>query len=206
MNRVAEQVPAQALSAPCPAAGADAGGRGCTLDGITRPWRRGRVWQAGSIEGGPTVALSDLDERILAALQADGRTSFRAIAASVGTSPNTVAKRVAALQRMRAILGFSWTTGPRWYRGQSVVFARVALRSHEAPDVHEFLQAVHATAEIVTCEAVSINGFDYVLKACGQDVAQCWKAAQGLPHVRKVSAVVVLGEIGNAHPLQLSPV
>lgn len=193
MNCVAEELAAQALSVPYPAAGADAGGPGSTPAGSTRP-RRGRAWQAGSIEGGPTVALSDLDERILAALQADGRTSFRAIAASVGTSPNTVAKRVAALQRMRAILGFSWTTGPRWHRGQSVVFAKVALHSHEAHDVHEFLRAVRATAEIVTCEAVAVNDFDYVLKACGRDVAQCWKAAQGLPHVRRVFAVVVLGD------------
>ena len=191
MNRVTEEFPAQAVSVSCPAAGDAA--PGATPAGTTRPWRRGRVWQAGSVESGPTLALSALDERILAALQVDGRTSFRAIAASVSTSPNTVAKRVAALQRMRAILGFSWTTGPRWYRGQSVVFARVALRSDEPPDVDEFLRAVRASAEIVTCEAVAINGFDYVLKACGRNVAQCWKAAQGLPHVRKVSAVVVLG-------------
>lgn len=45
-----------------------------------------------------TAALDDLDQRIIALLRADGRMSFRKVAAAVGVTDSTVRSRVARLE------------------------------------------------------------------------------------------------------------
>lgn len=58
------------------------------------------------------VTIDELDMKIIKILQSNARTSFREIARSLGTSPQTISNRVERLRKKGIIMGFTMLTDP----------------------------------------------------------------------------------------------
>lgn len=73
-----------------------------------------------------SIDLDDVDWRLLAALQADGRLSFNKLARQVHLSPPAVAERVRRLEQARVIDGYSARVDPA--RAGQPLLAFIQLR------------------------------------------------------------------------------
>ena len=150
--------------------------------------------------------IDRIDQRILSALQADGRLSNLKLAEAVALSPTAVLARVQRLTREGYILGYEARLNPlRLGRGM-MVFVEVLL-DRTTPNVFEqFRAAVQAQEAILECHMVA-GGFDYLLKTRMADMAAYREFAGTvlwqLPGVRETRTYPVMEEVKNTTRLPL---
>src|SRR5260370_9477327 len=109
----------------------------------------------------PKIDLDDIDRRIVAALQADGRLSNIDLADRIGLSPSPCLRRVkrlerdgyieayrAVLRRDRVGLGFS-------------VFVGVKIDAHANERALSFEKAVPAMPSVLACLLVSSDAVSF---------------------------------------------
>ncbi len=138
--------------------------------------------------------LDDLDRRIVAALQADGRASMRTLAAQLHISRANAYARVERLQRDGVITGYTATVDPDKYGyGLSAyVYVDIAQQSWKSvrrqvlamPEVH------HA--------ALTSGSHDIVLLVRTRDAASLRDVVltrlQEMPEVRSTQTVLIFEE------------
>ncbi len=109
--------------------------------------------------------LDDIDRRILAALQRDGRITFQRLAREIALSPRPTLERVRRLERDGVISGYAALLDAR--RGDLVtVVAEVTLRDQGRQTQAQFERRIGECREVVACHLVS-GAFDYVVRfAC----------------------------------------
>lgn len=155
-----------------------------------------------------SLGIDRIDQRILSALQADGRLSNLKLAEAVALSPTAVLARVQRLTREGYILGYEARLNPLKLGRGMMVFVEVLL-DRTTPNVFEqFRAAVQAQEAILECHMVA-GGFDYLLKTRMADMA-AYRAFAGrvlwqLPGVRETRTYAVMEEVksGTALPLPL---
>ena len=153
-----------------------------------------------------SLGIDRIDQRILSALQADGRLSNLKLAEAVALSPTAVLARVQRLTREGYILGYEARLNPLKLGRGMMVFVEVLL-DRTTPNVFEqFRAAVQAQEAILECHMVA-GGFDYLLKTRMADMA-AYRAFAGqvlwqLPGVRETRTYAVMEEVksGTALPL-----
>ena len=150
--------------------------------------------------------LDRIDQRILSALQADGRLSNLKLAEDVALSPTAVLARVQRLTREGYILGYEARLNPLKLGRGMMVFVEVLL-DRTTPNVFEqFKAAVQAQEAILECHMVA-GGFDYLLKTRMADMA-AYRDFAGtvlwqLPGVRETRTYAVMEEVKNSTRLPL---
>ena len=150
--------------------------------------------------------LDKIDERILRALQADGRISNLKLAETVHLSPTAVLERVKRLTRDGYILGYEALLNPLKLGAGMMVFVEVLL-DRTTPNVFEaFKAAVQVHPEISECHMVA-GGFDYLLKTRMADMV-AYRSFAGtvlwqLPGVRETRTYAVMEEVKNTTRLAL---
>ena len=154
----------------------------------------------------PIHAIDEIDYRILAALQSDGRLSNVELAARVGLSPSPCLRRVkrlegdgyiadyrAALQRRRVGLGLT-------------VFLGVKIESHANDRAVPFEKAILSMPEIVACHMVSGEA-DYLLEVVVPDLEHYERLLVGtllnLPIVQEVRSNFAIQTLKVGAPLPL---
>ena len=150
--------------------------------------------------------LDKIDERILRALQADGRISNLKLAEEVHLSPTAVLERVKRLTRDGYILGYEARLNPAKLGAAMLVFIEVHLDRTVQDVMDTFKAAVQARPEILECHLVA-GGFDYLLKTRVRDMAAyrdfLGKVLLSLPGVRETRTYAVMEEIKVDGPLPL---
>jgi Lrp/AsnC family transcriptional regulator, leucine-responsive regulatory protein len=149
----------------------------------------------------PAPSAGDLDRidlRILAVLQADGRTSNLKLAEAVALSPTAVLARTQRLQREGFILGYEARLNPLKLGRGMTVFVEVLL-DRTTPNVFDqFKAAVQVRDEIMECHMVA-GGFDYLIKTRMADMAAYRDFAGSvlwqLPGVRETRTYAVMEEV-----------
>ncbi len=142
--------------------------------------------------------IDRIDQRILGALQADGRLSNLKLAEAVALSPTAVLARVQRLTREGYILGYEARLNPLKLGRGMMVFVEVLL-DRTTPNVFEqFRAAVQAQEAILECHMVA-GGFDYLLKTRMADMA-AYRHFAGtvlwqLPGVRETRTYAVMEEV-----------
>jgi len=112
------------------------------------------------------VKLDRTDVEILRALQADSRRSFRAIAKSVGVSTPTVSARVAALERMGIVKGYTVLVDPGQLNETSVTLViRANLRTvndvaNRVGKLHWSRRVQVASGGRIVVDATAVNARD----------------------------------------------
>src|SRR5262245_13302740 len=106
-----------------------------------------------------TADLDDIDRRIVAELQADGRLTHVALAARVGLSRSAVQERVARLERDGVILGYTIRLG----RPGAAAGLRAYLLVRGGANHDRVVKALHALPAVKVADSVS-GEIDLVLQ------------------------------------------
>ena len=113
--------------------------------------------------------LDDFDQKILAALQRNGRLTNLELAQAIGLSPSQCSRRRARLESERIIRGYRTDIDTDALGLKVRLFIRVKLATHSPNNAKRFAEFVAKTEEIL--EAFSLTGdTDYLLHVLVQDL------------------------------------
>jgi len=113
--------------------------------------------------------LDEIDMRLLAELQDEGRITNVELAQRVGLTAPPCLRRVRALEEADVIRGYHAELDPSRLGFALTVFAMVSLKSQAEDDLQEFEQAMHALPEVR--EVHMLNGeIDFILKIVSHDL------------------------------------
>jgi DNA-binding Lrp family transcriptional regulator len=118
----------------------------------------------------PTTRLDDIDRKILAELQADGRMTNVELAKRVGISAPPCLRRVRTLEEAGYIQGYHADVNPRELGFEVQVFAMVRLQSQAESDLSAFEGRCRDWPLVRECHM--LNGeIDFVLKCVAPDLS-----------------------------------
>ncbi|MAQ37756.1 AsnC family transcriptional regulator [Thioclava sediminum] len=118
----------------------------------------------------PTSRLDDIDRKILAELQADGRMTNVELAKRVGISAPPCLRRVRTLEEAGYIRGYHADVNPRELGFEVQVFAMVRLHSQAEADLSNFESRCREWPLVRECHM--LNGeIDFVLKCVAPDLS-----------------------------------
>ncbi|MDH5531376.1 MAG: Lrp/AsnC family transcriptional regulator [Paracoccaceae bacterium] len=114
--------------------------------------------------------LDEIDRKILAELQADGRMTNVELARRVGISAPPCLRRVRTLEEAGYIRGYQADVNPRELGFEVQVFALVGLHSQAEADLSAFEQRCRELPFVRECHM--LNGeIDFILKCVAPDLS-----------------------------------
>jgi len=118
---------------------------------------------------GTKMRFDEIDMRILALLQENGRMTNVELAERVGLTAPPCLRRVRALEEHGAIRGYHAALEPASLGYNLTVFALVSLRSQAEADLQAFEKLVADIPEVRECHM--LNGeIDFILKIVATDL------------------------------------
>ena len=120
----------------------------------------------------PANRIDAIDQRILQALQANGRATYDELAQAVGLSASAVLRRVKRLEEAGVIAGYVALVDP----GRvglpltAYISVRLAKTSASRNPIDDFAAAVQTWPEVVECAALT-GEMDYLLRVLVRDMA-----------------------------------
>ncbi len=133
------------------------------------------------------IELDDIDKRIVAALQAEGRLAMVDLADRVGLSPTPCQRRVKRLEEEGVIERYAALVSPPALGLALQAMVQVTLEDHSEKTVEAFEAAIRARPEVVACYAMT-GDMDFLLHVLVPDLAQfsafAMKALLRMPGVR----------------------
>lgn len=118
----------------------------------------------------PATRLDEIDRKILAELQADGRMTNVELARRVGISAPPCLRRVRALEESGYIRGYHAEVDPRELGFEVQVFAMVGLQSQAEADLNAFEARCRDWQLVRECHM--LNGeVDFILKCVAPDLS-----------------------------------
>ncbi|MCS6855544.1 MAG: Lrp/AsnC family transcriptional regulator [Elioraea sp.] len=141
--------------------------------------------------------LDQIDRRILAELQQDGRMTNVELARRVGISAPPCLRRVRRLEEAGVIRGYHAETDPALLGWQVMFFAIVGLESQKQAVLEAFEQMVGAWPEVRECHMIR-GGGDFLLKLVARDTAHENELTRRLTAAASVARVTTLQTIRTA--------
>lgn len=117
----------------------------------------------------PIRRLDATDNKIIAALQRDGRMSVQQLADSIGLSPSPCARRVRMLEEAGVIKGYAAVIDQRQVGLPISAFASIKLARQHEDDLDRFADAVARWPEVVDCYLMT-GQRDYLLRIVVKDL------------------------------------
>lgn len=114
--------------------------------------------------------IDDIDRRILAELQTNGRIANVDLAERVGLSPSPCLARVRALEKSGLIRGYVALVDPGMVGLGVSVFIQVSLEKQVGRALDTFEAAMTAMPEVMECYLMTGDS-DYMLRVLVEDVA-----------------------------------
>lgn len=156
--------------------------------------------------GNGSLSLDVVDRRILAALQADGRMSMKALAATVGLTVTPCIERVRRLERDKVIQGYHARLDPQALGQGLLVFVEIKLAAKSGAAFDAFKREVRKLPAVLECHLVS-GEFDYLIKARIPEM-NAYRRLLGdmllaLPGARESRSYIVMEEIKESLELAL---
>ncbi|MBV2359761.1 Lrp/AsnC family transcriptional regulator [Thalassococcus sp. CAU 1522] len=139
--------------------------------------------------------LDEIDRKILAELQADGRMTNVELARRVGISAPPCLRRVRTLEEQGFIRGYHADIDPRSLGFEVQVFAMVGLQSQAEADLRAFENRCRAWSLVRECHM--LNGeVDFMLKCVAPDLSTFQSFLTGdlltAPNVASVKTSLVI--------------
>lgn len=116
------------------------------------------------------IRLDEIDHKLLAALQADGGLTQRALADRVGLSQNACWRRIQRLTEAGVLKGSSARIDAGALGLNLTVFVMVRTRHHNSEWSRAFTRRVESIHEIVELHRIG-GDWDYLLKVVTEDMA-----------------------------------
>lgn len=115
------------------------------------------------------ASLDEIDRKLLAELQAEGRVTNVDLAKRVGLTAPPCLRRVRALEEAGVIRGYHADLDPSKLGFAITVFAMVSLRSQAEEDLRGFEEHIQTLPEVRECHM--LNGeIDFILKIVSRDL------------------------------------
>jgi Lrp/AsnC family leucine-responsive transcriptional regulator len=116
------------------------------------------------------TTLDDIDKKIIAALQTEGRLPIVDLADRVGLSPTPCQRRVKRLEEEGIITRYAALISPAAVGYGLQALVEVTLDDHSEKTVEAFEAAIRARPEVVACYAVT-GDMDFLLHIFAPDLA-----------------------------------
>ena len=133
------------------------------------------------------AVLDDIDRRIVAALQAEGRLPMVDLAERVGLSPTPCQRRVKRLEDEGVIARYAALVSPEAMGVGLQALVEVTLDDHAEATVEAFETAIRARPEVVACYAMT-GDMDFLVHVFAPNLARfsdfAMKALLRMPGVR----------------------
>lgn len=133
------------------------------------------------------IELDDIDRRIVAALQAEGRLPMVDLAEKVGLSPTPCQRRVKRLEEDGVIARYAALVSPQAMGLGLQALVQITLDDHSERTVAAFEAAIRARPEVVACYAVT-GDMDFQVHVLAPDLASfsefAMKALLRMPGVK----------------------
>ncbi|CAJ2983801.1 AsnC family transcriptional regulator [Burkholderia pseudomallei] len=135
------------------------------------------------------MKLDSIDQRILRALQRDGRQQNVELAKEVGLSPSPCLRRVRLLEEAGVIERYVAVLNPAKVGRGLTVFTRVWLKEQDADTVAHFAEAVQHLPQVVECHLMA-GDCDFLLRVVAADIDDYRQfQMQHLTRIRGVQSV-----------------
>jgi Lrp/AsnC family leucine-responsive transcriptional regulator len=115
-------------------------------------------------------AIDEIDRKIIAAVQSDGRITTQDLAEKVGLSPSPCARRVRLLEEAGVIKGYTAVIDQNMLGLPVNAFASIKLERQHEDDLDRFARAVARWPEVVDCYLMT-GQRDYLLRIVVRDLA-----------------------------------
>jgi DNA-binding Lrp family transcriptional regulator len=142
-------------------------------------------------EDSDVLSLDEIDRRILAELQSDGRITNVELARRAGISPPPCLRRVRRLEEAGYIQGYFAQTDGQKLGWQIAFFVIVGLESQKQTALDAFEALVASWPEVRECHMIR-GGGDFLLKLVARDAAhenQLTARLTGAPTVARVQTL-----------------
>ena len=114
--------------------------------------------------------LDAIDRKILAALQADGRSTMQELADAVGLSVSPCHRRVKLLEERGVISRYMALVDQKSVGLHVSVFISIKLERQKEEDLDRFARAISGWEEVLECYLMTGNR-DYLLRVVAADLA-----------------------------------
>jgi Lrp/AsnC family leucine-responsive transcriptional regulator len=155
----------------------------------------------------PSVALDEIDIRILDALQRDARLTVEQIGRRAGLSPSPAARRVRLLEQAGVIRGYVAVLDQGKIGLPISVFASIKLERQREEELDRFQAAVARWPEIVECYLMT-GQRDYLLRIVVKDLpayeAFLKQKLTRLEGVASIESSFALGQVKHSSVLPLA--
>jgi DNA-binding Lrp family transcriptional regulator len=144
---------------------------------------------------GPAKRLDEIDLRILAELQRDGRITFQRLSELVGLSPRPCLERVRRLERAHIVVGYTTRVDLQRLASVVAVIAQVVVKQGRGMHAR-FEQRVGSCPHVVECFEIG-GTFDYIIKVvcpnleAYRQLTESWINDSSLP-VERIESNIVL--------------
>ncbi|MSP77435.1 MAG: Lrp/AsnC family transcriptional regulator [Rhodospirillaceae bacterium] len=144
------------------------------------------------------IALDDIDRRIMAALQAEGRLAMVDLADRVGLSPTPCQRRVKRLEDEGVIARYAALVSPEAMGLGLQALVEITLEDHSEKTVEAFEAAIRERPEVVACYAVT-GDMDFLVHVFAPDLARfsdfAMKALLRMPGVKGTRSSFIMQAI-----------
>jgi DNA-binding Lrp family transcriptional regulator len=151
-------------------------------------------------------SLDDIDRRILAELQADGRMTNVELARRVGISAPPCLRRVRALEEAGYIRGYRARLDSKLMGFDVSCFAMVQLKSTSKAEIDAFDRRVRGWAPVRECWTLS-GDVDFLLK-CRFPNLEAFQAfvseLTSFPNIAQVRTALALGKLKDEPPVPIT--
>ncbi|MER8944506.1 Lrp/AsnC family transcriptional regulator [Mesorhizobium sp. M0664] len=117
----------------------------------------------------PKSRLDNIDRKIIAALQVDGRMTAQQLAERVGLSASPCARRVRLMEDMGVITGYAALIDQDMVDLPISVFASIKLERQRESELNRFNAAIARWPEVVDCYLMT-GQRDYLLRVVVRDL------------------------------------
>ncbi|HQT59953.1 MAG TPA: Lrp/AsnC family transcriptional regulator [Acidiphilium sp.] len=149
--------------------------------------------------------IDDIDRRIIAELQADGRMTNVELASRAGISPPPCLRRVRRLEEAGLIRGYHAETDAQKLGWQIELFAIVGLDSQRQAVLDAFEAMVGGWEEVRECHMIR-GGDDFLLRLVARDTAHENQLTERLTAAPNVTRVQTLQTIRTSKALAGVPI
>jgi Lrp/AsnC family leucine-responsive transcriptional regulator len=152
--------------------------------------------------------LDNIDRRILAALQSEGRLTNLELADRVGLSPSPCLRRVRRLEDCGMIEGYGARLNRHKVGLGLTAFITVSMERNRDVDAVKFREAVFLMPEVVSCYITS-GDHDFLLEVVVSDLVEYRRFAMEklpkVPGVHSIHSSFAIDVVKDNVPLPLRP-
>jgi Lrp/AsnC family transcriptional regulator, leucine-responsive regulatory protein len=142
--------------------------------------------------------MDDLDQKILAALQANARTKNAELARELDVAPSTVLERIRRLEERGVIQGYRGVIDPAKLGLAIQAFAAISLDRHEVDRIQKFEQEIQQIPHVRVCHHLA-GRFDYLLHVAAQDLEQLGELIKNqiasIPGIGRVETLPIYSKV-----------